>query len=588
MLCGCTCRWLVRVKRTVFTVLLLLCIVLFGFMFYWVHFRVGIQNGVLNNFNLNNGGLSLGLDSVDGPRELKRSKLPNLYRQVSLPNDRIVSTHGVDLLAFEEHVAAVSNEETHLIVTRDEQTTAVSWEKMKDALMPKHKMLIVKEEIDSIVSKEIHNTGLLEERKTGEHNIGLLEERKIGEHNTGLLEERKIGKHNTGLLEERKVGEHNTGLLEERKVGEYNTGLLEERKVGEHNTGLLEERKVGEYNTGLLEERKVGEHNTGLLEERKVGERTSLGTTEAPLRHSLNIRQRPSSPVFAVGNPQSHDTTELSTDSRYRTNPGKDFIQQNSFNRPLFLYLRNSSMMYRYRRKKERNFHPIQYRHWYHWERKVARRWCTSKTCLLLSDHSSNGSVNLDYYDQIKCFTSAIQLLQKSNLLGSESKQCKCRLYAEGESRVVGLVSLPGSGNTWIRGVLEQVTGICTGSMWCDANLRATQFCAEGVRGSRTLIVKNHDSDIRWRGQPLPPKKNNSKEVISDNTKPEFDAVIFIHRNPYDAIIAEHHRAVARSIWNHQFWSENFTNISSNDHVLFFGKEYFGNPSSNRIMSDDI
>ena len=27
----------------------------------------------------------------------------------------------------------------------------------------------------------------------------------------------------------------------------------------------------------------------------------------------------------------------------------------------------------------------------------------------------------------------------------------------------VGLVSFPGSGNTWVRGLLQQATGICTG-----------------------------------------------------------------------------------------------------------------------------
>jgi hypothetical protein len=27
----------------------------------------------------------------------------------------------------------------------------------------------------------------------------------------------------------------------------------------------------------------------------------------------------------------------------------------------------------------------------------------------------------------------------------------------------VGLVSFPGSGNTWVRGLLQKVTGICTG-----------------------------------------------------------------------------------------------------------------------------
>ena len=40
----------------------------------------------------------------------------------------------------------------------------------------------------------------------------------------------------------------------------------------------------------------------------------------------------------------------------------------------------------------------------------------------------------------------------------------KCR-FMNGTGRgVVGLVSFPGSGNTWVRGLLQAVTGICTGT----------------------------------------------------------------------------------------------------------------------------
>ena len=41
-----------------------------------------------------------------------------------------------------------------------------------------------------------------------------------------------------------------------------------------------------------------------------------------------------------------------------------------------------------------------------------------------------------------------------------------CRfLNGEGKRGPVALVSLPGSGNTWVRGLLEQATGICTGEL---------------------------------------------------------------------------------------------------------------------------
>ena len=33
------------------------------------------------------------------------------------------------------------------------------------------------------------------------------------------------------------------------------------------------------------------------------------------------------------------------------------------------------------------------------------------------------------------------------------------------ERAAVALVSFPGSGNTWVRGLLEQASGICTGEL---------------------------------------------------------------------------------------------------------------------------
>ena len=35
------------------------------------------------------------------------------------------------------------------------------------------------------------------------------------------------------------------------------------------------------------------------------------------------------------------------------------------------------------------------------------------------------------------------------------------------ERAAVALVSFPGSGNTWVRGLLQQATGVCTGES-CD------------------------------------------------------------------------------------------------------------------------
>ena len=55
----------------------------------------------------------------------------------------------------------------------------------------------------------------------------------------------------------------------------------------------------------------------------------------------------------------------------------------------------------------------------------------------------------------------------------SSSKQCRERTFLDRKSPIVGLVSAPGSGNTWLRHLLEQATGIFTGSVYCDSSLKA-------------------------------------------------------------------------------------------------------------------
>lgn len=191
-------------------------------------------------------------------------------------------------------------------------------------------------------------------------------------------------------------------------------------------------------------------------------------------------------------------------------------------------------------------------------------------------------------YLQNKCFHDAIKMEQEYRV---EIQPCKCSMFrtstlGRGKKIIslqskphprVALVSLPGSGNTWVRGLLEQATGYCTGSMWCDPILRAKQFCAEGVRAN-TLVVKNHDSTIRWVGQKLPINSTDH-----DLTKPQFNSAIFVHRNPYEATIAEWNRALGFLIFNASRHNQTVAGIgvynASNvvdQHTITFGKEAFG------------
>lgn len=112
---------------------------------------------------------------------------------------------------------------------------------------------------------------------------------------------------------------------------------------------------------------------------------------------------------------------------------------------------------------------------------------------------------------------------------------CQCSLMDGKKRGRYALVSLPGSGNTWVRGLLEKATGVCTGSMWCDPSLRAKHFCMEGVRSTSMLVVKNHDTRLRWVGVSLLPGE-------TAHNKPDFVGAILIHRDPFSATIAEWNR----------------------------------------------
>ena len=44
-----------------------------------------------------------------------------------------------------------------------------------------------------------------------------------------------------------------------------------------------------------------------------------------------------------------------------------------------------------------------------------------------------------------------------------KAPKCKCKFRERTGKKTVALHSLPGSGNTWLRGLLERATGLCTG-----------------------------------------------------------------------------------------------------------------------------
>ncbi|XP_072934614.1 WSCD family member AAEL009094 [Epargyreus clarus] len=100
---------------------------------------------------------------------------------------------------------------------------------------------------------------------------------------------------------------------------------------------------------------------------------------------------------------------------------------------------------------------------------------------------------------------------------------CKQQRWRSPAARgAVALVSFPGSGNTWLRYLLQQLTGIVTGSIYMDYGLRLHGFPAENVSDGSVLVVKTHESP------PIEPGR--------------FKAAVLLIRNPRDAILADYNR----------------------------------------------
>ena len=163
-------------------------------------------------------------------------------------------------------------------------------------------------------------------------------------------------------------------------------------------------------------------------------------------------------------------------------------------------------------------------------------------------------------------YDSCIDSVKGTNITLPTSK-CK---FINGAGRdPVALVSLPGSGNTWVRGLLEHMTGVCTGAIYCDISLRSHGFTGEYVRGGSVLVVKTHENSPIWMDEKNPPKKHNYWG--------RFGSAVFILRNPFNALVAEWNRKVANN------FTSRTTNLKS--HTEAAGKEWFG---SNKLWGDFV
>ena len=126
--------------------------------------------------------------------------------------------------------------------------------------------------------------------------------------------------------------------------------------------------------------------------------------------------------------------------------------------------------------------------------------------------------------------------------------------FIDGRRRgVVALASFPGSGNTWVRTLLERVTGICTGSFSCDMSLRFEGFTGEGIQSPNALVVKTHQISPNW--------------AEDKSSSHKFNSAIILVRNPLDALVSDWNRYVSNGF--------NYKTIHLGTHTKKAGREYF-------------
>ncbi|XP_076369242.1 WSCD family member CG9164-like [Tachypleus tridentatus] len=87
---------------------------------------------------------------------------------------------------------------------------------------------------------------------------------------------------------------------------------------------------------------------------------------------------------------------------------------------------------------------------------------------------------------------------------------------------LIALASFPGSGNTWIRYLVQQATGYLTGSIYKDFSLMKNGFPAESINNGSVIFVKTHE----W-GAPV---------------RQQYQKAVLVVRDPYDALLAEFNR----------------------------------------------
>lgn len=144
------------------------------------------------------------------------------------------------------------------------------------------------------------------------------------------------------------------------------------------------------------------------------------------------------------------------------------------------------------------------------------------------------------------------------------SKPFRFRDAANKRNRIVQLASYPGSGNTWVRHLIQRGSGLYTGSVYNDQSLKS-EFPGERRRDSSVICVKTHyPCKGCWYKKPRGGNSNASLiERGRSGRVSGYRGTIQVLRNPFEALLSD---------FNHKQSGANHTGLA--DHQVLYSQRF--------------
>ena len=163
---------------------------------------------------------------------------------------------------------------------------------------------------------------------------------------------------------------------------------------------------------------------------------------------------------------------------------------------------------------------------------------CVNGTRFIVGPLARNCS-RMTPFDPYTIHGSDVQRMIHYSLPGSPHKQCiNMKFSTDLKMPRTALASHPGSGNTWTRHLIQQLTGIYVGSRYRDLMV----YMADKPRVTRVIQFKEW-AELVWNGSCIAIKTHELGHGPYGEYNPhQYDKAIVIIRNPHDSLKAEYKR----------------------------------------------